>query len=337
MAARLGVMLATALLALVATTGAEAQQVKPPANDDCLVCHSDPEVKRENGTTVAVNADAFGQSKHGPLACVDCHKDLAATADFPHASQLAAVNCASCHDDQGASYRDSIHGRARNEAGLTKAAPSCANCHGSHDIKGVKDEGGRVFRANVPATCGSCHEGIIQKYETGVHAEARQAGQDRAPVCIDCHSAHAIQRTDLDRSRLSVTQECGTCHAESMRTYRDTFHGQVTNLGFVRVATCADCHGAHDIYRRTDVRSTVSDGRRGDTCRSCHEGADDKFALYDPHADRHDPVRNPSLYRAGLFMDGLLLTVFSAFGIHTALWLVRGLKERRRGTTPRAH
>lgn len=332
MAGRLGVTLAFLLLgfAAAADAGAAAQAVKAPANDDCLACHGDKDAKRENGSSIAVDQTVFTNSKHGPLACVDCHKDLSTLQEFPHPEKLAGVNCASCHGEEGTKYHDSIHSWAKEKAGLTAAAPACADCHGKHDIRGTDDRAGRVFRANIPTTCGTCHQGVLEKYRQGVHASERASGNDRAAVCADCHSAHTIQRTDSDRSRLAVTAECGTCHAESLRTYRDTFHGQTTRLGFVRVATCADCHGAHDIFPQADARSKVNVANRVATCQACHPGANDNFAQYDPHADRHDRARSPALYATGRFMDGLLLTVFGAFGIHTALWLRRGLSDRRR-------
>jgi len=230
--------------------------------------------------------------------------------------------------------RRDISGIKRELDNLEKSgllvAPSCVDCHGNHDIERKNDPASPVFRANVPATCGKCHDGIRQKYDAGVHGAALRSGNGRAPVCIDCHSAHSIQRADTDAWRLSVTQECGTCHAESMRTFKDTYHGQVTSLGFMRVATCANCHGAHDIHAKSDARSTVSPAHLVETCGQCHQGANANFVRYDPHANRHDRARNPALYYAGKFMDWLLVGVFTFFGIHTVLWLVRGMKSRER-------
>jgi hypothetical protein len=150
-----------------------------------------------------------------------------------------------------------------------------------------------------------------------------------------------VQRADTDRWQLEVMAECGTCHAESVRTYRDTFHGQVTNLGFRRVAACADCHGAHQIFKKSDPRSTISEARRVETCGRCHEGANANFVKFDPHADKHDRARSPELYFASKFMTVLLGAVFVFFGIHTALWFSRAVWLRRslgsvRGGTPAA-
>jgi hypothetical protein len=163
-----------------------------------------------------------------------------------------------------------------------------------------------------------------------VHGAAFSRGDGKAPVCADCHSAHQIQRADVSSWQLDVIRECGTCHVKRIETYRDTFHGQVTSLGFVRVATCAKCHGAHGILPSSDDRSMTSKARVLTTCQQCHADATAGFAQYDPHADKHDPERNPTLYWAALFMKWLLFGTFGFFGLHAVLWFPRGLVERRR-------
>jgi hypothetical protein len=127
-----------------------------------------------------------------------------------------------------------------------------------------------------------------------------------------------------------VQEECGTCHKESMRTYRDGFHGQASKLGFTRVAACKDCHGAHDVLPKADPRSRVADANRAQTCARCHEGASPSFAKYDPHADPRDPERNPMLHYTARFMQVLLAGVFTFFGLHTALWIPRSWQGRGR-------
>ena len=320
----------TTVAALLWGAAAAAQSPPPPpANEDCLGCHGDPDFKREDGSPVYVDQGAFDTSKHAPLACVDCHADLAAVTDFPHPEKLEKVKCASCHADEAVKYQDSIHAWAKEKVGLTAVAPACADCHGKHDIRGPADPESRVLHATVPTMCGRCHVAIKTTYDAGVHAAALKAGNPRAPVCIDCHTAHSIQRVQTESWKLSVTHECGTCHVENKRTFGDTVHGQVTALGFVRVATCADCHGAHDILAPADPASTVAPGHLVETCGRCHAGASASFVRYDPHADRHDRTRNAGLYAAGRFMEWLLFGVFVFFGLHTALWLARGLRQRR--------
>ena len=123
--------------------------------------------------------------------------------------------------------------------------------------------------------------------------------------------------------------QCGTCHADRITTFRDTFHGQVTNLGFRAVAGCADCHGAHEILPASDPRSPVSPQGLVQTCGKCHANANKNFVKYDPHANKRDRQRSPALYYTSHFMTVLLAGVFGFFGLHTTLWFGKELRVRR--------
>jgi hypothetical protein len=368
--------------------GLVSAQPAPPASEDCLACHGEPSNARADGRPIFVEPDTFAQSIHSFLACVDCHTDLAALIDYPHADRLAPVDCAICHDaasalatsvhasipaDRGgpatcgdchgpphrirpsaepdsptshlnvamtcaqchgdaadparrgptvaSMFADSIHGQALTRTGLV-VAPTCTNCHDSHAIVTRQDPASPVFATNVAATCGSCHAGIHLEYSESVHAAELQNGAS-APHCATCHTAHEIAAPESDQWQLSAVEECGTCHREALATYRDTFHGQVTALGFTPVARCADCHTSHRVLRVTDARSPVSAGNRLVTCQTCHPSATPNFALYEPHANKDDPDRLPVLYYAARLMNGLLIAVFGFFGLHTTLWFLR--------------
>ena len=327
MSNRIGVVCAAAFLAAWVSGSAAAApaDAKPPANEDCLACHGDASLKRDDGRSLAVDAKQFEGSMHGPLDCVSCHADLA-KAELPHEPKLAKVRCASCHDDISGKYRDSIHAWAKDKAGLTTAAPSCANCHGTHDIKAHTDKTSRVFRDQVPATCGSCHAGILEQYGKGIHAVALKKGDSRAPICVDCHTPHSIQRTDTDKWRLSVTAECGSCHTQVVDSFRRTFHGKVTEMGFTRVAACADCHGAHDILPKSNPASMVAPARLVSTCGKCHQGANESFVKYDPHPNPSDYKRSAALWWANRFYWVLIPGCFGFFGLHSLLWFIRSRK-----------
>jgi hypothetical protein len=337
-----------------------------------------------------VNADLFGKSIHGQMACVDCHADLAQTAEFPHPEKLQRVSCATCHDEPvaaharsvhaqvengascvschgahdilpstdtasrthplnvlktcatchtgghlvgpagevGTAYRDSVHGRAIERSGLTVSA-NCSSCHSSHDIRRKSDPESRVHRTKVAATCGTCHQGIQTIFARSVHGQQMADGNTAAAVCSDCHTSHRIQRTENDVWRLAVIEECGTCHVEKIATYRDTYHGKITQLGFTRVASCSSCHGSHTILPATHAASSIAPQNRVATCRQCHSEANENFAKYDPHADKNDPERSPVLYYTNRFMQTLLLGVILFFGVHTLLWFPRSFKARR--------
>jgi hypothetical protein len=308
----------------------------------CATCHEAVVTQYRAG----VHAQAIAGGSSQAATCVSCHgmHDIRRTSDpvsRTHHLNVAAT-CEACHGPRGAStgapraaahFDDSIHGRALRKQGLV-VAPNCASCHGPHEIRRKADPASTVHRTHVVGTCTRCHEGIRPAYERSVHAWEVQAGNALAPVCADCHTAHDIGSTESDVWKLGIIRECGTCHEQSLKTYRDTFHGKVTELGFTRVAKCADCHGAHDILPASNPASTISPQRRLSTCQQCHPAANANFALYDPHADPHDRGRNPMLYYTSLFMKVLLGSVFLFFGIHTLLWFPRSLQVRReRGHT----
>jgi nitrate/TMAO reductase-like tetraheme cytochrome c subunit len=301
---------------------------------DCATCHDEPAMQ--------LASSVHARRPHGnggpQVACVDCHgpPHRILPSDSPDSATNKfhiASTCGRCHgDDAKAStmrgpsvagaFADSIHGQALSRAGLV-VAPTCSDCHHSHAVLDKRAKESPVFRANVPATCGKCHAGIEHEYRDGIHSVALQGGDFTAPHCASCHTAHAIVRPETPERRLAAIQGCGTCHQEALHTYRDTFHGQVTQIGFVPVAKCVDCHQPHRIFGPQDPRSTVAPANLVATCGKCHTQANANFVKYQPHANRHDRARLPALYYAGRFMDGLLLGVFAFFGIHTALWFRR--------------
>jgi nitrate/TMAO reductase-like tetraheme cytochrome c subunit len=309
----------------------------------CAKCHD--AIVKEYSETVHAHARK-DQGNLVAATCIDCHgkHDILPRSD--PASRTYPLNvpatCAACHGnaekiakghiaagDVASMFQDSIHGEALIKKGLI-IAPDCARCHGAHAIRKASDPESRVHRSHIPATCGSCHEGLLKQYEKSVHGVAVGKGNPKAPVCTDCHSAHQIAATVAEGWRLDVMKECGTCHAESLHSYRDTYHGQVSSLGFARVATCADCHGSHGILPSSDPRSTISDARRAETCRKCHPKANENFARYDPHADPRDKERYPLVHWTTFFMKWLLAGTFTFFGIHTLLWFPRSLSEARK-------
>jgi Cytochrome c3 len=307
---------------------------------DCANCHG--KAAKEYAATGHGTARKGGNSV--AAACADCHgKHDILRAKNP-ASRTNHINleatCSRCHGSDtvvaqgklpggniGRTFHDSIHGRAL--AGAARmSAPECTDCHGTHNIRPKSDPESSVSRRRSPDTCGSCHQPVLAAFTTGQHGKLRQEGNAAAPVCIDCHSAHGIQRRDIPKFQMAVINQCGTCHADYLSTYRDTFHGQVTALGYSQMATCASCHGAHEVLPESNPASRISPQNRLKTCQTCHAGASANFANYDPHANRHDRARNPLYYFAAKFMELLLYGVFALFGVHTVFWFYRELREK---------
>ena len=313
-----------------------AEKLKPV---ECATCHEKPAAEYRE----TVHAKARANGRNVAATCVDCHgvHDIARSKDPASRTNHANLDttCGKCHGNDAVvqqaklpggnivnAFHDSIHSRVlKGPAG--EAAPTCTNCHGAHSIRAKTDEQSPVNRARVPDTCGSCHSDIKAAFQGGQHGKLRQEGNLAAPGCNDCHTAHRIRQHDDPRFQTAAIDQCGTCHEQYLTSYRDTFHGQVTALGYTTVATCASCHGAHQVLPASDPKSKVSPQHRLETCRACHQGASANFANWDPHANRHDRARNPGYFYAAKFMDLLLIGVFGFFGIHTVFWLGRSLKD----------
>ncbi len=283
----------------------------------CTDCHGTHDIKR------AKEADSRTNHANLEATCGKCHGDEAVVAK----GKLPGGNVAS-------KFHDSIHGKALKGA-AQGSAPTCTNCHGTHDIRAKGETESHTNRARIPDTCGACHKPERAAFGKGMHGKLRQEGILAAPGCTDCHSAHSIQQHDKPTFQTEVIKECGNCHTGYISTYRDTFHGQVTALGYARMATCASCHGAHEVLPASNPASKVSQQNRLKTCQACHAGATANFASFDPHANRHDKVRDPIYYYAAMFMEFLLFGVFAFFGIHTILWLYRELRVKFTGAARR--
>ncbi len=307
-----------------------------PAAVQCETCHADEAA----GLSGSVHAKAGEQSPQGtPNACLTCHGNQheivpKTNPNSPVYPLNIPKTCGACHANADmakryglnnvyATYIDSIHGFAIGREGLLVAA-NCTSCHGSHKILSHSDPQSSTYRTNIPGTCGTCHVGINEQYQQGVHGKAVAAGNKDAPVCTDCHTAHGILEPTSADFRMQSTPVCGNCHRDKFSTYRDTFHSQLGLLGgYVETARCWDCHEAHDVLPASDPSSPIAKANLVKTCGRCHAGANASFVEYQPHANARNRRLNPALYYIRLFMNLLLASVLTFFLLHTFLWLVR--------------
>ncbi|HEX9760744.1 MAG TPA: cytochrome b/b6 domain-containing protein, partial [Candidatus Acidoferrales bacterium] len=298
-----------------------AAQVIP---QQCASCHADAVKAYQAGihASVRLSGDLEGatcQSCHG-----DVHKILPSRdpASFTFKGKLADT-CAACHANPEflarhkipfakpvESFKLSVHGRAL-EAG-NEAAPSCSDCHASHDIFPARDQRSRINHWNVPPTCGACHAEIQKTFDDSVHGTAVKRGVRGAPVCTDCHGEHNILAPSEPGSLVNPARvssvTCGHCHGDErlaarynlptdkVPAFQDSFHGLALRAGSQTVANCASCHGVHNILPSTDARSTIHPHNVASTCGTCHPGAGTRFALGPVHvrpatASEHPVVR----------------------------------------------
>ncbi len=285
---------------------------KDPNGPTCKECH---------GThTVLGKSDPKSLTfpTHVPTLCARCHRE----------GEKAATRYTGDQHDIVGHYVESIHGKGLMKSGLTVTA-MCTNCHTAHSVLPRSDSLSTVNKINLPSTCGKCHHGIEEQFELSIHSASVSQSGKQLPVCDDCHSAHTIRRADEEGFKLHIMTQCGRCHEEIARTYFDTYHGKVSQLGYTKTAKCYDCHGAHDILPVNNPQSHLSRENVVATCQKCHEGATRRFAGYLTHATHHDPEKYPFLFWTFWGMTSLLIVTFVLGGVHTLLWLPRALQMRR--------
>ena len=308
--------------------------------ETCGKCHKEEQV----GLLAGVHSKAVVKEPQGaeaPLACLHCHgqnvHDMRPVKDpqSPVFADHQVQGCGKCHEKDLESYLISVHGHGLQQSGLAGSAV-CSSCHGAHGIFKAQDPQSSLSPPHVASTCGKCHRMIESRLEKSVHGRGTGPGgatekaspggtSMRKPSCTDCHQGHDRPRPDSLRFRLGVSSSCGNCHANLSRQYGLSLHGELSEVGYGPAANCSDCHGSHDILPVADRESHVSVDNRLQTCRKCHPNAAANLISFDPHADHRDPVKSPLLNAVYMVLMTLLIGTFVAFGIHSILWLIRGL------------
>ncbi len=321
------------------------------AEADCLSCHGQKGFSVPLGRNGAppyrhldVDAGTLHASVHGSYSCLDCHADI---EQLPHKVDLQTVDCISCHIQQGEGaapertpwlhsdsldlviqtkqYTRSVHAKQQD----AKNNASCADCHTAHYVFPSSDPRSTVYKLNSPQTCGACHEKELAEYRQSIHgASLKTPWKGESATCTDCHSAHQIAKSGVLSTHRVITEECGSCHAKEVRSYKITTHGQLAWLGDKDAAQCKDCHDPHNTHKVDSPASLVSGENRLKTCHKCHEDAGPDFIHYRAHADIGDFERNPELWWLGGIMIGIIILTLIFFYSHSMLWFWRELKSR---------
>ena len=254
------------------------------SNDDCLTCHNDPSLTSEKpGKKLSryVPENAMEKSVHKSVTCAACHAD-AAVEDFPHSETLKPVDCGTCHADAKEKYYRGIHGRAflANQ----KYAPTCKECHGTHDILKSDQPESKTYKMNIPVLCGSCHrEGapvartyniaehnILENYSEGIHGLGLfKKGLIVSATCNDCHDNHLILPHTNVSSSISpknIAATCMKCHARIEDVHVKVINKELWETKPGAIPACTACHPPHKVELK-NVIANISDN----TCLKCHE------------------------------------------------------------------
>ncbi len=226
-------VLAAATVAVIAATGVSGAKSREtpeavagaPLANGCLICHGESS-KWEKGSDLYVAPAAFGSSKHASLECTSCHVDFTSQPQpvaETDARRVAGLACKTCHASEFTGYALSIHGE--KALASDEAAPTCAGCHGSHEITDASE-----LRAD--RVCADCHSDRYATYADYYHGRPYKLGANDAPACWDCHSNHSVQPASAEGSFVAsdrLPETCGQCHedtSESFTQFAKLIHGR---------------------------------------------------------------------------------------------------------------
>ncbi len=100
---------------------------------------------------------------------------------------------------------------------------SCTDCHGGNPEfpgkgkahgkgVGVSDAASGIFYKNIPETCGTCHEDVLDGFQESEHFQhIKKSGDEKqGPTCVTCHGSINVGILDVN----SVEAACARCHTE---------------------------------------------------------------------------------------------------------------------------
>jgi len=139
----------------------------------------------------------------------------------------------------------------------------CVICHAGADQVHTLADGTQIDLQVNP-------EDIAQS----VHGTANPEG---ALSCTDCHGEDAFPhdgKLPASERVLAVQsiEMCSQCHTEQATELADGVHAAGLVHGNLRAATCADCHGSHDIQSLKDQPQAVAA-----ICGDCHVSVYDEY------------------------------------------------------------
>ena len=288
--ARKATALGLAVLAALILTFSSAP-LYAAGDEECLGCHTDsgitPFTKGRDAKALLVGKDALKDSVHRELSCTDCHEMDNKAKPHGEGGPKPNLKCDSCHETEAKQHAADAHGLALSKnTGL--GAPTCATCHGKHDIKAVNDPSSPTSRQKQPELCGRCHgeetlngdthiakRKLIERYTSSVHWQALKDGKPAAS-CADCHGAHNVNPSsnpDSATTRINLLKTCAKCHAEAVAGYAKGSHGRTLLRGNNDVPICTTCHGDHDMISLKVRENGKRDFAATQVCMWCHGNA----------------------------------------------------------------
>lgn len=193
--------------------------------------------------------------------CTQCHGNHEITNEAD-----TRTVCGLCHREQRRQFEKSVH-FAQDDTG--HKGINCTSCHSAHE----KNERGDMLPADwrlfTIDKCLSCHKEHSLNYLDSHHYREVKKGNEKAPICSDCHGIHEIFSLDDPRSKVHIDKldaTCDRCHPG----HESTIHRK-SDVD-PRLMTCVACHTGHHT-EMTSIVSSIYKETLPATCNQCHGDA----------------------------------------------------------------
>ncbi len=241
------------------TDNATPHKKSPAPTQDCAQCHQtlwDQAAKADanDGESrleiVAKNIEAYKKSFHAlpdkdnptqaKATCTQCHDthSFNVPAD-KKSSQYAAwrkeipTQCGSCHDEQLETFTSSVHGTELLDKDNAKA-PTCINCHTTHEITNTSLVSFKLLNTEA---CGTCHKERLASYSDTYHGQVTKLGGGETAKCFNCHGSHDILSAKDPQSKVHLDNRLKTC-----QSCHDGKKRPLATAGFVSFGPHANSH-----------------------------------------------------------------------------------------------
>ncbi len=198
--------------------------------------------------------------------------------------------CLDCHDKESKQKQLdngeflSLHVSTKAFTASMHKETDCEDCHSDIDGKthgkvAADITSRRDYALGMQDSCLTCHKKKVTEYGDSVHAAMIKDGNQKAPLCSDCHQPHTVLSSKIDEP-IEATP-CAKCHKEIFKAYAEDVHGVARVAKGASAPICADCHKAHDV-KAASMGTGVKD-----SCISCHKDSVKQHQDWLPNAERH--------------------------------------------------
>lgn len=178
------------------------------------------------------------------------------------------------HKDAHGALAVSIHAKIGADG---KPAANCKDCHTRNGdmttALPAENPQSTVNRANMPQTCGACHQGPTATFHFSIHGSKQDNGETKAASCADCHGSHSIEPVkDLSSTlnRSTAGSVCAKCHSDVVTDYQISSHGTALKEGNAQAPSCTDCHTAVS-HLNAPMSTRDFNLQMISNCSKCHE------------------------------------------------------------------